>query len=122
MPRVVHFEIAADDPQRAVHFYRSAFDWKIESWGGQQDYWLAITGSEGEPGIDGAIQRRGDSVAPVVNTIAVPDLDAYIRRVQEAGGKVTTQKMPIPGVGWWVSCVDTEGNPFGMLQPDRGAR
>jgi len=57
MPRVIHFEIPADDPARAVKFYEAVFGWKIEKWNGPMDYWLAMTGEQEQPGIDGAITR-----------------------------------------------------------------
>lgn len=34
MNRVVHFEISADDPTRAVNFYTNAFGWEIKKWEG----------------------------------------------------------------------------------------
>jgi len=55
MSKVIHFEIHADDPQRAIRFYSSAFGWKIDRWGGPMDYWLVTAGAEGEPGINGAV-------------------------------------------------------------------
>lgn len=60
MPRVVHFELSADNPDRAVKFYTKVFNWKIEKWAGPQDYWLITTGGEKEPGINGAIMQRSD--------------------------------------------------------------
>jgi len=54
MTRVVHFEIHADDPERAAAFYRSVFGWEIRKWDGPFDYWLVMTGPREEMGIDGA--------------------------------------------------------------------
>ena len=54
MPRVVHFEIHADDPQRAANFYQNVFGWQINKWEGPEDYWLVTTGADNEPGINGA--------------------------------------------------------------------
>ena len=121
MPRVVHFEIPADDPRRAVAFYEKVFDWKIAKWeGGNEDYWLATTGEAGEPGIDGGITRR--SATPTVcNTLGVSSVDEYARRVVESGGKVVAPKMAIPGVGYLAYCLDSEGNMFGIMQPDMSA-
>lgn len=121
MPRVVHFEIPADDPERAVRFYEQVFGWKISKWGGPHDYWLATTGEKDQPGIDGAITRRSD-IPSVVNTIDVPSLDDYARSVVEAGGKIIMPKTAVPGVGYLAYCTDTEGNTFGILQPDMNAR
>ena len=58
MPRVVHFEISADKPERATEFYKKVFGWNIQKWDGPQPYWLVATGSKSEPGIDGGIMNR----------------------------------------------------------------
>ncbi len=122
MPRVVHFEINADQPERAAKFYKDVFGWKIQNWGGPIDYWLASTGEQGEPGIDGAIARRMDPAASTVNTISVPSLDDFMAEVTEKGGKVITPRMTIPGVGYMAYCKDTEGNTFGIMQEDSSAK
>jgi predicted enzyme related to lactoylglutathione lyase len=121
MPRVVHFEICADDPERAVRFYEEALSWKINRWDGPLDYWLIQTGEEGEPGIDGAImEREGDW--STVNTISVPSVDEFAKRIEQAGGRVLSPKQTIPGVGHHSYCADTEGNVFGILEEDPSAR
>lgn len=120
MPRPVHFEIAADQPERAARFYTELFGWKVKKWEGPVAYWLAGTG-EG-PGIDGAIMPRGDALGPTVNTIDVPDLDAYMDRVRKGGGTTVTPRTAIPGVGWFCYCRDSEGNPFGIMQADPNAK
>jgi len=116
MGRVVHFEISVDDTKRAVAFYKEAFGWKIDKWGGGMEYWLIKTGEKGEPGIDGAIMPREKDFPPTVNTIAVDDLDKAIKKVKAAGGKQVSDKTEIPKIGWFCYCVDTEGNRFGILQ------
>jgi uncharacterized protein len=121
MPRVVHFEIGADDPQRACDFYTNVFGWEIRKWDGPHDYWLVCTGPEDEPGIDGGIFARQGPVGHV-NTIDVPDLDAFAARVTEHGGEVAVPRMPIPGVGHLAYCKDTEGSLFGILQRDPSAQ
>ncbi len=122
MPRIVHFEIPAADPDRAAEFYSKVFDWKIQKWEGPVDYWLATTGEEGSPGINGGLMRKGGPVEGIVNTLDVDDLDAYLARVDEAGGSLLVPKMAVPGVGWMAYCKDSEGNPFGMMQADPEAK
>lgn len=123
MPRVVHFEISADDPERAVQFYTKTFGWQVQKWNdGNEDYWLVMTGDKSEPGIDGGINRRKNQPIPTVNTIGVPSLDEAVRQVMANGGKVVAPKMPIPGIGWLAYCTDTEGNQFGMMQADPNAK
>ncbi|HEX6552106.1 MAG TPA: VOC family protein [Ktedonobacteraceae bacterium] len=126
MPRVVHFEIHADDPQRAVNFYQSVFGWQIQKWDGPEDYWLVITGQAPEPGIDGAILKRmgpinGDAVIAYVCTVDVPSVDDAIAKITSHGGTIVLPKMPVPGVGWLVYAKDTEGNIFGAMQSDHSA-
>lgn len=126
MPRVVHFEIHADDPQRAVNFYQDIFGWQINKWDGPEDYWLVITGPDSEPGINGALLRRpqlvnGDGVIAYVCTIDVPSLDDTIAKITARGGTLALPKMAVPGVGWLAYYKDTEGNVFGVMQSDPSA-
>jgi len=121
MPRVVHFEIHTDNPERAVKFYSKAFGWKVEKIAGPMDYWLATTGEKTEPGINGGIMKRQEKQS-TVNTVGVPSMEAAMKAVKAAGGKVLTPKMPIPGIGWNAYCLDTEGNKFGIYQDDPSAK
>ncbi|MBZ5728538.1 MAG: VOC family protein [Acidobacteriia bacterium] len=121
MPRPVHFEIPAENPQRAIDFYSTVFGWKFTKWAGPVDYWLISTGDPKEPGIDGGLLPRRDPAQPCVNTIGVTDLDAMLKTVESKGGQSVVPKMPIPGVGWLAYCKDTEGHIFGMMQPDTSA-
>lgn len=118
MPRVIHFEINADDPERAVAFYRDVFGWAINTWGGPVEYWLADTGPADQPGINGAITRRYASHVSTVNTVEVANLDESIEKVRASGGKIVQPRSAVPGVGYMAYCVDTEGNMFGLMQTD----
>lgn len=122
MPRVIHFEINCDDPERAVKFYTRVFDWKIDKWEGPMDYWLITTGPDNLPGINGAIMKRQDPSAQTINTVDVPSVDDFIAKIKKAGGKALTEKMPIPGIGYFAYCQDTEGNTFGIMHPDMSAK
>ena len=118
MPRVIHFEIPADNTGRAVQFYKTVFDWDIQKTQMPMEYYLATTGKEGTMGINGAImERKGATSKTIVNTIDVPSFDEYAARVTKAGGKLVTKKDLIPGVGTFCYCTDTEGNLFGILEP-----
>jgi predicted enzyme related to lactoylglutathione lyase len=121
MPRVIHFEVAADEPNRAAKFYQDTFGWKIDKWDGPQDYWLVTTSAKEEPGIDGAIMPRMPG-ATTINTVDVPSVDEFVQKVVAAGGKVVMPKDTVPGVGYFAYCADTEGNVFGMMQSDPSAR
>jgi len=122
MPRPVHFEIPAENPERAMKFYRDVFKWSFTKWAGPTDYWIISTGQPGEPGIDGGLMPRRDPAQPCVNTIAVPNLDASLQAVDQGGGTCVVPKMAIPGVGWLAYCKDTEGHIFGVMQSDMSAK
>ena len=121
MPRVVHFEIHAADPDRAVNFYKTLFGWEFQKWEGPMEYWLVSTGTEAR-GIDGGMMKRMSPAQSTVNTIEVPSLDETLASVQRQCGTVTVPRSPIPGVGWIAYCSDTESNLFGVLQPDESAK
>jgi len=127
MPRVVHFEIHAADPDRAVNFYTTLFGWSFQKWEGPMDYWLITTGPNEQPGINGGLVRRqgeidGQAVIAYVCTVDVENLDASVQTVVDNGGQIALPKMPIPGMGWLAYCKDTEGNIFGMMQGDPNAQ
>ncbi len=129
MPRVVHFEIHAEDPERARRFYASVFGWEFSHWAGPQDYWLIRTGPAGTAGIAGGMMRRmgpppadGQAVNAYACTVEVPSVDSYVASVQANGGTIALPKFAVPGVGWVAYAKDTEGNIFGLHQPDPGAR
>jgi predicted enzyme related to lactoylglutathione lyase len=122
MPRVIHFEIAADEPERAIRFYESVFGWEIQKWDGPIDYWLIMTGPKDEPGIDGGLGKRNRPEEHTTNTIDVDSLDDYIQKIQESGGSVVSPKHAVPGVGYMAYCADTEGNVFGIMEENPAAQ
>ena len=122
MGRVVHFELPVDEPDRAAKFYTDVFGWKLEKWERPEDYWLITTGTQDEPGIDGALTRRSELAASTVNTVDVSSVDESLEKVLAAGGKAIVPKMAVPGVGYMAYCQDTEGNVFGMMQSDPSAK
>lgn len=129
--RVAHFEIQADDPERAAKFYTDVFGWEIKKWeGGQMEYWMVMTGGKDEPGgINGGLLRRPcPAPAPeqgtnaYVCTLIVEDYDTMEKKILEAGGKVAMPKMALVGMAWQGYYLDTEGNTFGIHQPDPNAK
>ncbi|RPI13626.1 MAG: VOC family protein [Ignavibacteriae bacterium] len=120
MPRVVHFEIGAQDTEKIKNFYKNVFEWEYTKWGeGDMEYILVKTG-DGPAGINGGIfKSKGEST--IVNTIDVPNLEQYIEKVKENGGEQVVPKNVIPGVGYFAYCKDCEGNLIGLMQPDENA-
>ncbi|MDO8307385.1 MAG: VOC family protein [Actinomycetota bacterium] len=130
MARVVHFEIQADDVERAKAFYGAVFDWAFQDWGEftGATYWGIVTGPDDEPGINGGLLPRpaptggpGTGTNAFVCTMQVEDYDAVEARILDAGGQVALPKMALTGVAWQGYYLDPEGNTFGIHQPDPAA-
>lgn len=119
MSRPVHFEIPADDPEKLTLFYRQLFGWKIERLNGW-DYWACRTGDG--PGIDGAITQRRPGLSGPVNYHNVDDIDSYLDRIEQLGGKTLVPRSPVSAMGWYGLAQDPEGNPIGFWQKDVNAK
>ena len=126
MNPVVHFEMPADDKKRMADFYSRAFGWQMKQMGPEMgEYVLATTtesdanGRPTKPGtINGGFYQKTDEAAKCPSVvIAVQDLKDQIKKVKDFGGKVLGEPMEIPGVGTFISIIDTEGNRVGVLQP-----
>ena len=126
MDPVVHFEMPYEDGSRMARFYSTAFGWQTQMLGEDMGRYVLATTTETEgnrPKTPGAINggfypKKADWPAqhPSI-VIAVDDIDAAMRKVTAAGGKVLGEPMMIPGVGRYVSFMDTEDNRVSMLQP-----
>lgn len=138
MNRVVHFEIQADNIERAIKFYRDIFGWQIEQWG-QEKYWMIMTDSTSspqaadkdskEPGINGGLLPRPaktpgkeQGTNAFTCTVDVENFDVTAEKILKAGGVVAMPKMAIAGMAWQGYFLDTEGNVFGLHQLDKNAK
>lgn len=120
MAKVVHFEIPADDPQRAAAFYLDVLGWESMRFG-DQEYWRVRAGEEAEPGADGALLPRDDVHRAPVVIASVLDIEDTLAKVVAGGGRVVQPRLPIPGMGWSAYFIDPEGNTLGLFEHDPGA-
>lgn len=117
MARVVHFEFAAENPERAINFYTKTFGWKFDKWeGGSFDYWLITTGKAPELGMDGGMGIKANDYPGVNNAIYIEDIDKSIKDVTENGGTMISEKIELGGMGTIAYFKDTEGNVFCLFQ------
>ena len=124
MPRVIHFDLYASDPERMSKFYSDTFGWKFEKWEDPEmkmEYWLIMTGEKNTPGIDGGMSRKSDMPRNVL-TIDVPDIDEYVEKIKKNGGEITMEKTAIPKVGWFATWKDPEGELMSIMQTDMEAK
>ena len=123
--QVVHFEIPADDVERARGFYRDAFGWRIDPMP-EMDYTMVSTtpsGPDGMPTEPGAINggmmpRQGPVTSPVI-TVNVDDVDAALAKLEKLGGKTITGRQAVADMGFSAYFQDTEGNVVGLWQTAR---
>ncbi|MDH3420571.1 MAG: VOC family protein [Gammaproteobacteria bacterium] len=122
-----YFDFTVKDLDEAKTFFERVFDWRFEKYPMPYDYYRVLAGSEDEPGIDGGIgaiadtpTAKGKPLAQV--TIPVPNVDDYISRIENAGGRVIEPKMPIPGIGWFAACAEPGGLCFGIIEVDSEAK
>ena len=121
IPRIVWFEIPADNPERAKKFYSQMFGWKIENMNGMADYWHIDTGgSDDVP--DGGMMKRVHPAQPITNYIAVASADEAAAKVQKLGGTICKTKTAVPTMGYFVVCRDTENNEFALWERNEDAR
>ena len=121
MPTVQHFEIPADDVERASKFYTGVFEWKMQKLANPEDpskdYWFFDTKDEnGNKGIGGGLMKRQAPEHSVTNYITVPSIDDYASKIEEAGGKVIMPRTEIPEMGFILVFLDTENNMFGLYE------
>jgi predicted enzyme related to lactoylglutathione lyase len=122
MDKVLHFEIPFDDKARAMKFYEAAFDWKLQDMA-EMNYVMAMTtpGDERmrpkEPGaINGGLFQRPKEAPNTCIYVGVASIDAALKKVTGAGGRIVTPKTPIPGMGAFARVADTEGNVVGLFE------
>jgi predicted enzyme related to lactoylglutathione lyase len=130
MNPVVHFEMPAGDTKRMSAFYTQAFGWKAQQLGPEMGNYVLVQTTETaengfpkEPGrINGGFAEKSKDFQSTNVVIAVDDIRQAMKKVAAAGGTVLGGQKPgepdeIPGVGLYVSFLDTEGNRVGLLQP-----
>ncbi|MCX9081873.1 MAG: VOC family protein [Candidatus Methanoperedens sp.] len=123
MPTIVHFDLPADDTERAINFYEKLFDWKFIEVPMTTPYYLIETKDlEGNPGIRGGMGKRGLPGQQVSNYIGVPSIEEYMEKVKKLDGKIIMPKTAVMGWGYLAICVDTENNTFGLWEEDSSAQ
>jgi len=131
MGRPIHFEIHVDDVERAKKFYGEVFGWSFQDWSeyAGMPYFGAVTGDDNEPGINGALLKRqgpapqpGQALNAYATTMGVEDFDSIEEKILANGGTVALPKHALPGMAWQGYYHDTEGNIFGIHQPDENAK
>ena len=123
MDSIVHFEIPADQIERAQKFYTQAFGWQIDAMPGGIPYYMVNTTEVGpdyrpkQPGaINGGMTKRDDTIKAPVIVVNVKEIKAAVEKVRQAGGKIVKDPYPVGEMGIVAYFQDPEGNTLGMWQ------
>jgi predicted enzyme related to lactoylglutathione lyase len=108
---IIHFEVPADDVERARKFYQGLFGWKIEPAEG--GYNLITVG---EPGPNGGMMARQVPGQGITVYINVESVDDYSKKIQSLGGTIVMPKTPVPTMGYFAVFIDTEGNALALWE------
>jgi predicted enzyme related to lactoylglutathione lyase len=114
--QVVHVEIPADDTARGREFWGSLFGWEFEAFPGPSEYHMTRIAEQ----TGAAVTNMEPGTQGLRVYFDVDDIDAGIARVAELGGEAG-ERTPVPGMGWFAVCKDTQGNQFGLWQGDESA-
>ena len=117
--KIVHFEVPANDTSRALSFYNGMFGWSFQEMAGPVEYHMTQVSENMGGGVHRADQ--GGGIPGIFVYFDVDDINDGAQRVRDLGGKAE-QAEPVPGMGWYARCADTEGNQFGLWQSDRSAQ
>ena len=116
--KLVHFEVPANDTKRAVGFYKDMFGWEFQEYPGPFEYHMTRTAEDQGGAVHDAAQ--GGGIPGIFPYFDVDDIQGSSARVRELGGEAE-EPGPVPQMGWYARCKDTEGNPFGLWQNDPNA-
>ena len=115
MTKIVHFEIPVDDTQKSRTFWSGLFGWQFEAYPGPSEYHMTRIDDQSGAAISSEPGKRGPRTY-----FDVEDIKAGVAKVSELGGK-SSDPMPVPGMGWFATCEDDQGNEFGLWQSDTSA-
>ena len=122
MSTIVHFDVPAEDIERAKKFYGELFDWKFTKMPGPMEYLgIATFDDSGKEGIGGGMGKRQAPDQGIVNYMGVSSIDEFLSKVEKIGGKIVMPKTTVPGYGYLAVCLDTENNKFGLWEMDESA-
>ena len=125
MSKVVHFEIPADDLDRAKNFYGSVFGWELQTMPMNEGEYTSVKTTDvdeqtqlpTEPGaINGGMFVRDERLTTPVITIDVDGIDDSLKQIEAEGGSTVTPRTAIPGMGAFAYFKDPEGNVMGLWE------
>ena len=114
--QIVHFEIPADDTGASQTFWGSLFGWQFQAYPGPFEYHMTRIGEQ----TGAAITNMEPGKRGTRAYFSVDEINAGAARVRELGGQAA-DPMPVPGMGWFSTCTDPQGNEFGLWQTDEAA-
>lgn len=117
MATIVHFDLPAEDLERAASFYGKLFGWKFERMPGPIEYFGISTFDElGRPSLGGGMGKKNPWDAGITNYVGVGSVEATLTKLVDLGGKVVLPRTEVGEFGYLAVCLDTENNKFGLWE------
>ena len=117
MAKIVHFDMSANDIDRAKRFYESLFDWEFTLLPGPEEYHIIATkGLDGSEGLGGGMAKRRQPGEGITNFVEVESIDESLKLAQQLGGAIVQDKTEIPGIAYIGVISDTEQNEVGVIE------
>lgn len=117
---VVHFEVTGKDGKKLQNFYSGVFGWKINA-DNPMSYGI-VDAAETGGGIGGGISGGEGQSNQVTFYIGVDDPQAYLNKVEAAGGRTVVPVTEIPGMVVFAQFADPEGNVVGIVKNEMPGR
>ena len=110
-------ELATKDLEAAKRFYTELLGWQLqESAAAGMAYNEIVVGGEHVGGMYQMTAECGDAPSHWMAYVAVDDVDAKARRVEELGGRVCVRPMDIPNVGRFCVVNDPTGATLSLVR------
>lgn len=116
---LVHMEFLTTDFEKFKKFY-GFFGWTFRKWGDDEEYMLFMFPNDKLGG--GIVLVKEPS--PLKNMelyIYTPNIDETMPKAIEAGWMPVREKSPIPGVGFFSTIEDFDGNRINLFEDIPGA-
>lgn len=113
-----HIEIPAADIERSREFYTILFGWKLNPISNQGKSMMTMVPVNGISDSEVAVllTPKLNSEQEITHYIDVPNIEDYIKRVEDLGGEVIVPPTEVPNHGIFCLCLDPDKNVFGLWE------
>jgi len=109
---ITWWEVYGKDGKKLQKFYADLFGWQVDT-SNPMNYGMVDT--HDSKGIDGGI-AESDQGAQVMIYVEVDDIQAYLDKAMQMGGRLVVPATVIPDQLTYAQFADIEGNVIGLIK------